>query len=118
MTWDEYQKAAAKTLPLGADIKRLLTIGAFNLWEAGEVGNIIKKVVEHGWNLDEPRKRLDGNTPREAIEDEIGDVLWALGCIASTLGLLLEDCAKGNIEKLRSIHGSSFNADAIKERGR
>lgn len=118
MTWDEYQKEAARTLPLGADIKRLLTIGAFNLWEAGEVGNIIKKVVEHDWELDCPRVRLDGNTPREAIEDEIGDVLWALGCIASTLNISLEDCAKGNIKKLHRIHGSSFNAAVIKERGR
>jgi NTP pyrophosphatase (non-canonical NTP hydrolase) len=112
-----YQKEAAKTLPKDADVIRLLRIGAYNLWEAGEIGNIIKKLDEHGWELDVPRARLEGKTPREAIIEEAGDLLWALASVLTAVGGSLEKVAQGNIEKLRLIHGEAFNLAAVKERG-
>jgi NTP pyrophosphatase (non-canonical NTP hydrolase) len=117
-SFNDFQKEAAKTLPKDADLIRLLRIGTYNLWEAGEVGNIVKKLDEHGWKIDEPRTRLDGKTPREAIKDELGDLLWAASTIATAIGVDLAEVAKGNVEKLRRIHGESFNANALKERGR
>lgn len=118
LSFKAFQEEAAKTLPKDADSLLILDIGAYNLWEAGEVGNIIKKVLHHGWGLDETRSRLDGQTPRQAIAEELGDVLWAVSTIATALGVTLEQAAEGNVSKLRDIHGESFNAAAVKERGR
>ena len=44
---------------------------------------------------------MDDET-RLAIKGEIGDVLWYASQLASELGLLLEDIAEYNLEKLFS----------------
>lgn len=56
--------------------------------EAGEVAEKIKKWIRGG-TLDD-----------EALQKEMGDVLWYLANLASDRGFMLEDIAVGNIEKL------------------
>jgi NTP pyrophosphatase (non-canonical NTP hydrolase) len=57
--------------------------------EAGEVSNIIKKVI---------RDRTD--TPIDKLRAELGDVLWYVAVLADDLGLKLEEIALDNIAKL------------------
>ena len=66
--------------------------------EAGEAGDIIKKVVYHGHDLDE-----------QELKKELGDVLWYLSNICNVLGYSLEDIAKMNIEKLKKRYPNGFN---------
>ncbi|BDG16480.1 MULTISPECIES: nucleoside triphosphate pyrophosphohydrolase family protein [Thermus] len=94
MTLDAYQEEAKKTA-LYPEAYRLLypTLGLAG--EAGELANKVKKVLrDHGGTL----------TPetREALLQELGDVLWYVAQVATDLGVSLEAVAQANLEKLRS----------------
>ena len=69
------------------------TLGLTN--EAGEVAGKIKKIF---------RDRNGEITPadREALKQELGDVLWYLTQICTELGLTLEEVAEANLVKLFS----------------
>lgn len=69
------------------------TLGLTN--EAGEVAGKIKKIFrDHNGEI----------TPedREALKQELGDVLWYLTQICTELGLTLEEVAEANLTKLFS----------------
>lgn len=57
--------------------------------EAGEVSGLIK----HKYFHNEPISVL-------SIAEELGDVLWYVGVICTTLGISLDDVAKANVAKL------------------
>ena len=57
--------------------------------EAGEIANKLKKHIRKGSAID-----------REALIDELGDVLWYSALLADELGVSLETVAQLNIEKL------------------
>lgn len=61
--------------------------------EAGEVAGKIKKIARDD-------DGLIGDTARAKLADELGDVLWYAAQMATQLGLLLEDIARGNLAKL------------------
>lgn len=61
--------------------------------EIGEIAEPIKKHLFHGKTLD-----------REALLQEVGDVLWYLEALASDLGSSLGEVARENIAKLRLRH--------------
>jgi NTP pyrophosphatase (non-canonical NTP hydrolase) len=69
------------------------TLGLVN--EAGEVAGKIKKIFRdrNGEITDEDR---------EALKQELGDVLWYLTQICTNLGLTLEEVAEANLDKLFS----------------
>jgi len=60
--------------------------------EAGEVANKVKKLIR------------DGNTPerREAIADELGDVLWYWTRLVDEMGLDPAKIIRQNMAKLRT----------------
>lgn len=94
MNFKEYQDAAATTMRK-MSFRDALAMGAIGLCgEAGEVSEPIKKHLFHGKVLDV-----------QELSKEIGDVLWYLSCLCSTLDLSLEDVAEGNIQKLKARHG-------------
>jgi len=63
--------------------------------EVGEVLNKVKKIMrDHGGAITDEY--------REILKQELGDVLWYLGALATELNLDLEDVAKANLEKLAS----------------
>lgn len=106
MNMDDYQTKAQATMLPTADNLFYVTLGLTN--EAGEVAGKIKKWMrDHGSD----ETKLD----KEALADELGDVLWYTAMVARKLGLSLGDIAKGNIEKLSSraerdqLHGSGDN---------
>lgn len=108
MTFEEYQCESQKTA-------RYPNIGAPYVYptlglvgEAGEVAEKVKKIFrDHGSVLDEER--------RKELSKELGDVLWYMAQLATTLGLSLEDIAAANLEKLQSrldrnmVHGDGDN---------
>ena len=93
LTFDEYQEGTAKTAVYPLD--KALEYTALGLTgEAGEVANKVKKIL-----------RKDGGDPVQALiqlADELGDVLWYVSELATTLGLDLSIVARRNLEKLAS----------------
>jgi NTP pyrophosphatase (non-canonical NTP hydrolase) len=94
MQLDDYQRAARRTA-IYADQHRGIYPALGLASEAGEVAGKIKKVLrDQGGDF--------ANAPLEALEDELGDVLWYVAVLAADLGLSLEDIAARNLEKLAS----------------
>ena len=94
MILSEYQAAAARTLNPALDTDhRLLDAAAGLAEEAGEVLSHVRKHVMQGKPLD-----------RAELVVEIGDALWCVAALATTLGVTMEEVAERNVEKLRHRH--------------
>lgn len=100
MTFDDYQRAARRTVnpALGAN-ERLLDAAAGLAEEAGEVLGLVRKRVFQ-----------QRETPRERLVEELGDALWCLATAAESLGTSLEEVAAANEAKLRKRHPGGFAA--------
>lgn len=94
-TFAAYQRESRKTwseIPTDHPIV-YPTLGLAN--EAGEVAGKIKKIFrDKGGQI--------SAEDREALKQELGDVLWYLTQICTELGLTLEEVAEANITKLFS----------------
>jgi len=94
VSFDEYQKAAVRTMNTRlSDDERLLDAAAGIAEEAGEV---LAHVRKHLYQ----RKELD----RKRLAEELGDVLWCVAAVATIQGFSLEELARGNITKLHARH--------------
>lgn len=107
-SFGDYQRESRKTWNLIAMDHPIVypTLGLAN--EAGEVAGKIKKIFrDHGGTITE--------ADRQALKQELGDVLWYLTQICTELDLTLDQVAEANIEKLFSraernqIRGSGDN---------
>jgi NTP pyrophosphatase (non-canonical NTP hydrolase) len=100
MTLDDYQAAAARTVnpALGAD-DRLLDAASGLAEESGE---ILAHVRKNRFQ----QKPID----RDELVIELGDALWCLATIASSVGVSLGDVADRNVEKLKQRHPDGFKA--------
>lgn len=93
----EYQNKSARTM------NKLEFHEALSNWclglcgEVGEITEHIKKHLFHG-------KKLDYGE----VEKEIGDLLWYMSALCSSLGLSLEDVAKRNVKKLIERYPEGF----------
>ena len=98
MTLDDYQAAAARTVnpALGAD-DRLLDAASGLAEESGE---ILAHVRKNRFQ----QKPID----RDELVIELGDALWCLATIASSLGVTLGEVADRNVEKLKLRHPDGF----------
>ena len=99
MNLNDYQKAAARTIPDGYKASALFDNAILGLnGESGELADMTKK-----W-------RFQGHlyTQLDWI-DEAGDVLWYLAALATSLGVTLEQVAEHNVEKLRKRYPNGFN---------
>jgi NTP pyrophosphatase (non-canonical NTP hydrolase) len=98
MTLDDYQAAAVRTVnpALGAD-DRLLDAASGLAEESGE---ILAHVRKNRFQ----QKPID----RDEVVLELGDALWCLATIASSLGFSLGEVADRNVEKLRQRHPDGF----------
>lgn len=92
---DDYQKASRSTWNLVHTDHPIVypTLGLAN--EAGEVAGKVKKIFRD-------KGGVIGETEREALKQELGDVLWYLSQICTELELTLEEVAAANIDKLAS----------------
>ncbi|UCF20717.1 MAG: nucleoside triphosphate pyrophosphohydrolase family protein [Gemmatimonadota bacterium] len=99
MNLSEYQTAAHRT-SLGAtygegDIARLIYPTLKLAGEAGEFAEKVGKLI----------RDKDGRVSeedRDALRDELGDVLWYVAEVATVLDLDLDAVGRRNIEKLAS----------------
>jgi NTP pyrophosphatase (non-canonical NTP hydrolase) len=95
MDFNDYQTKSRKTAryPVIGHAVIYPTLGLAN--EAGEVAGKIKKVFRD-------KGGIIGETEREALKSELGDVLWYLAQTCTELGISLDEVAEHNIEKLYS----------------
>lgn len=94
MDFDEYEKLASRTATFDGSQKEyaLLYLGLGVTGEAGEIAEKIKKIARNDDGVVSPEKR-------EALKQEIGDVLWYLSQLSRHLGFPFSDAAKANIRK-------------------
>ena len=93
--FNEYQRESRKTWSLIHTDHAIVypTLGLTN--EAGEVAGKVKKIFrDKGGKISEQ--------DREALKQELGDVLWYLTQICTELDLTLQEVAETNIDKLFS----------------
>jgi NTP pyrophosphatase (non-canonical NTP hydrolase) len=102
MLFNEYQDLTKKTAGDGglAVFGELLGLAG----EAGEVVDLMKKVLCHNHPMDEQATAK--------LLSELGDTLWYLARIADRAGFRLEDVATVNIEKLKKRYPEGFSATA------
>lgn len=108
MKMNEYQQLAERTANRKTADTENMRFANFAMGisgEAGEVTDLLKKVVFHGHNLD-----------KDKLKKELGDVLWYLATIASTAGLQLGEVAEANVEKLRQRYPEGFTESDSKRR--
>jgi NTP pyrophosphatase (non-canonical NTP hydrolase) len=95
MDFNDYQKEAAKTGFYDTDdqtyVMMYLCLGIAG--ESGEVIEKIKKIIRND-------KGLVSEEKKQAIKQEIGDVLWYLSELSRTLDIEFNDVARANITKL------------------
>ena len=94
-TFAVYQRESRKTWSVIHTDHSIVypTLGLTN--EAGEVAGKIKKIFRD-------RNGEISAADREALKQELGDVLWYLTQICTELGLTLEEVAEANLVKLFS----------------
>lgn len=103
-----YRNSVMRTCPnFGTDsLKEKLGLGALGLaGEAGEVVDLIKKVLHHGKPLD-----------REKLIKEMGDVRWYLEYLAATVGVTMEEIEAANTAKLEARYPNGFSHEAANNR--
>lgn len=97
-TFDAYQQEAIRTRNPALDATgRLLDPACGLAEESGEVLALVRKHVLAGRPID-----------REALAEELGDVLWCIAATADAAGLPLADIAARNLAKLRARHPDGF----------
>jgi len=102
MTFDEYQKAALRTLNPSLDPRdRLLDASAGLSEEAAEVLGLVRKKTFQARDVD-----------RDRLVEELGDVLWCLSVTADALGIRMSEVAQRNQEKLAKRHPDGFKVSS------
>lgn len=72
--------------------------------EAGELGNLVKKGILHGHGLN-----------IDKLTEELGDVMWYIAGLCTTLDIDLNDVLENNIKKLERRYPQGFTQeDSIK----
>ena len=98
MDFDAYQAQATRTLNPALDANaQLLDAAAGLAEEAGEVLGAIRKHLFQQRPLD-----------RAALVAELGDALWCLSAVATSIGESLGDVAHANLAKLRDRYPDGF----------
>jgi NTP pyrophosphatase (non-canonical NTP hydrolase) len=107
MHLSDYQSSALRTLNRALSREEQIVDAAAGLAEeAGEVLGVVRKHRYQGRPLD-----------REAVVEELGDVLWCLAALAAGLGVTLEEAAESNLAKLRRRHPEGLSAPPARPEG-
>lgn len=100
-TFTEYQIEQVRTAVEQEETHwRLAVAGLGIAGEAGEVADLIKKIVAHGHSLPGCLDQL---------EKELGDVQWYISEVCSALDIPLSRIARKNIAKLRERYPDGFD---------
>lgn len=97
MSLNDFQRQASSTAiyPGQGEIAGLVYATLGMAGEAGEVANVVKKVLRDDNSLLSPAKRA-------RVADELGDVLWYAASVADELGISFEEIASGVLAKLNA----------------
>ena len=68
--------------------------------ESGELVDVLKKILFHGHPVN-----------RDSLIEELGDILWYIDAIASSIGSSLEEIAEFNVDKLKKRYPEGFSFD-------
>ncbi len=102
MTLKEYQQRAARTISADRTHEQQLANAALGLaGEAGEVADMIKKHLYHGWPVD-----------RESLVKELGDCMWYVAAMATAMDVGLDEIGATNIDKLRRRYPDGFSNES------
>jgi len=93
MDFSEYQAKAQRTAKYPTIGHGVIypTLGLAN--EAGEVAGKVKKIFRD-------KGGVIGDSERQALKSELGDVLWYIAQVCTELGLSMDEVAEANISKL------------------
>lgn len=108
MPINAYQQFAERTANRGPDDSTAIRMLNFSLGVAGEAGefcNLVKKIQFHDHDYD-----------RDKLKDELGDILWYVATLATTIGFTLDEVARFNIEKLKRRYPDGFEPERSKNR--
>ncbi len=111
MDSSDYQKLAARTLTdkPGFEVtdKDIMTVwNALGLvGEAGEVSETVKKGIFHQHGLDSDK-----------LKKEIGDVLWYVAALCTTLEFDMGEIMQMNIDKLKVRYPEGFSVEDSQKR--
>lgn len=103
MTFGEYARKAARTATLEDTAKVYTALGLAG--EAGEVVDMVKKVLYHGHDLD-----------REKLTEELGDIAWYMAVLCLAWELDPDDIFTKNIEKLWRRYPDGFSHERSRDR--
>lgn len=107
MTFDQYQRASARTINTDLGYQDQLANAGLGISdEAGEVAGLVKKMLYQG----HPANPIK-------IANEMGDVLWYLALLATTMDFSLGDVAEANVKKLEQRYPKGFSAADSINRG-
>ena len=102
MEANKYQELAMRTVNKELSKKEMLVNGVMGLnGESGEVIDLVKKHLFHGHDLD-----------RDKIIKELGDVLWYIAEVCSSLDVSIDEVMEKNIEKLAKRYSNGFSKEA------
>lgn len=92
-SFNDYQRQSRRTWSLIHTDHPIVypTLGLVN--EAGEVAGKVKKIFRD-------KQGVISAEDREALKQELGDVLWYLAQIATEIGVDLDEVANANLSKL------------------
>lgn len=80
--------------------KKLSLGGLGTAGEAGEVADLIKKILHHDVPLD--------TATRDKLIKEMGDVYWYLEYLGAALNISTYDVLNANVQKLRARHPNGW----------
>ena len=96
-----YQREAFKTANKSLSDRDMLANGVIGLaGESGEIAEIVKKHLYQGHDFD-----------KNSIKKEIGDVMWYVALICTSVGVDLGEILDANIAKLRERYGEKFESE-------
>lgn len=105
MNFTEYQTQAARTMAPGDDRCTRLVLALGLAGEAGEIADLLKKHEGHRHVL-----------CRDALREELGDLLWYVAAVATTYGIDLDVVALLNVDKLHARYPDGFSEEASRNR--
>lgn len=101
MNFNEYQELASRTLNTERGVELTLVNMSMGLvGESGETVDYMKKVLFQGHDFDV-----------EKLASELGDVLWYVAGMCTTLNINLEEVAEYNIQKLVKRYPEGFKTE-------
>ena len=102
MEANKYQELAMVTLNKSLSKKDMLINGVMGLnGESGEVIDLVKKHLFHYHDLD-----------KEKIIKELGDVLWYIAEVCTSLDIDMSEVMEKNIDKLSKRYKDGFSKEA------